>query len=94
MSEIPPNPFDLLLERFREIVREEIAVALKQNQNGHAKEWLKAKELAEQYGQPKTWFEERGRAGDIARSKSGRYVLFRRQDVEEYLELHCKKERN
>jgi hypothetical protein len=72
----------------REVVREELR-AWNGNGNGHAgKEWLKACELAELYGLPKTWFEERGRAGDIARSKSGRYVTFKRSDVEAYLEEH------
>jgi len=56
------------------------------------KDWLTAKELEDMYGLPKTWFEERGRAGDIARTKPGRYVLFKRRDVEEYLEN--KKSRN
>ena len=38
------------------------------------KDWLRAEELAELYGLPRTWFEERGRAGDIERTKPGRYV--------------------
>jgi hypothetical protein len=93
MSEPTPNPFDWMIEKFRqvvrEVVREEIKAALNGNGNGHAgKEWLKACELAEIYGLPKTWFEERGRAGEIARSKSGRYVTFKRADVEAYLDQH------
>ena len=47
---------------------------------------MKAKELGELYGLPATWFEARGRAGDIERTKPGRYVLFKRRDVEAYLE--------
>ena len=89
------SPFDPFFEKIREIVREEIKAA--QNGNGHSiskKEWLKAEELAAEYGLPKTWFEERGRAGDIARTKPGRYVLFKRRDVEEYLDQHRKLERN
>src|SRR5262245_54043251 len=91
MSE--PNPFEPFFEKIREIVREEIAAAI--NVNGHAqskREWLKAQELADEYGHPKTCFGERGRAGDIARNKSGRFVLFKRSDVEAYLEQHLKKE--
>jgi len=83
----------LRVSQLRVLIREEIAAAM--NGNGHApskREWLKAQELAAEYGQPKTWFEERGRAGDIARNKSGRFVLFKRSDVEMYLEQHCKKE--
>ena len=30
--------------------------------------------------------------GEIAGTKSGRYVLFKRSDVEAYLDEHCKKE--
>jgi excisionase family DNA binding protein len=88
MSEPAKNPFDVMLEAFREmvreVVREEIRGAIG---NGKPeKEWLKAEELAEIYGLPRTWFEERGRAGDIARVKPGRYVLFKRRDVEAFLE--------
>jgi len=86
MSEPAKNPFDLLLDQIRAVVREEIKTAL---ENGHKqveKDWLNAEELADLYGLPKTWFEERGRAGDIERTKPGRYVLFKRRDVEAYLE--------
>lgn len=88
MSEIQKNPFDPFFDEIRRIVREEIKVALA-NGNGQVKvkkEWLKAEELTKEYGLPKTWFEVRGRAGDIARTKPGRYVLFRRRDVDAYLE--------
>ena len=84
----------LTVEELRQVVREELKAALNGNGNGRIadKEWLKAKELAELYGKPKTWFEERGRAGDIARNKSGRHVIFKKADVEAYLEQHLKKE--
>src|SRR5688572_21535190 len=87
-SEQIKNPFDLLLEQFRAIVREEVerALAASDKQPAADKDWLKAVELAKLYGMPKTWFEERGRAGDIERTKPGRYVLFKRRDVEAYLE--------
>jgi excisionase family DNA binding protein len=89
MSEPVKNPFDALLDAFRQIVREEIQAqfaARDKCQGLNEKEWLKADEAAKLYGLPKTWFEEKGRAGDIARTKPGRYVLFKRRDVEEYLE--------
>jgi len=90
MSETSNNPFEPFFEEIRRIVKEEIGAAMRQlnSQNSvlSAKEWLKAKEAAELYGLPKTWFEERGRAGDIARTKPGRYILFKRRDVETYLE--------
>jgi hypothetical protein len=75
-----------LREELKSLIREVLAEG-NGNGNGHAsKEWLKAEELAVEYGLPKTWFEERGRAGDIARTKPGRYVLFKRRDVEAFLE--------
>ena len=81
------NLLDAFLEAFRVVVREEIKAAMANGQrSAPEKEWMKASELAELYGLPQTWFEERGRAGDIARTKPGRYVLFKRRDVEAYLE--------
>ena len=81
-----PNPFDLLLDQIRTVVREEIAAALQSHEKATPKDWMRAEELEAFYGLPKTWFEEKGRAGDIARTKPGRYVLFKRRDVEAYLE--------
>lgn len=83
-------------DELKSLIREAVAEALKANGSGQSvnpgsKEWLKAEDLAKLYGLPKTWFEERGRAGDIARTKPGRYVLFKRRDVEEYLERNKKK---
>ena len=80
-----PDLYEILLNRFRDIVREEIKAALS-TEPQVLKDWLTAGEVSKLYGLPKTWFEERGRAGDIARTKPGRYVLFKRRDVEEYLE--------
>jgi Helix-turn-helix domain len=91
MSAPVKNPFDAMLDAFRQIVREEIAAALKAAPNGNGsadKDWLKAEEAAHLYGLPKTWFEDRGRAGDITRTKPGRYVLFARRDIDRYLEEH------
>ena len=78
----------LSVGQLRDIVREEVASATNGKTQSAKKEWLKAEELAEEYGLPKTWFEERGRGGDIARVKPGRYVLFKRRDVEAYLDEH------
>jgi hypothetical protein len=86
MSQAAKTPFDLLLDQIRDVVREEIMAALASGKPAPEREWMKAKELAEVYDLPQTWFEERGRAGDIARTKPGRYVLFKRRDVEAFLE--------
>jgi len=89
-----PNPFDILLEKFREVVREEIRIevtaALANGKKGEAPktDWLRAEELADIYNLPRSWFEHRGRDGDIMRSKPGRYVLFFRPDVDRYLMKH------
>ena len=95
MSEQAKNPFDLLVDQIRAVVREEIAAALKAESNDQRnvanKDWLKADEAAQLYGLPRTWFEERGRTGDIARTKPGRYVLFARRDIERYFEDHKRK---
>ncbi len=78
------------------VIKRAVAEALK-TQNGQggvnivSKEWLKAGEAAQLYGPPKTWFEERGRAGDIVRTKPGRYVLFNRRDIEAYMQKHKEK---
>jgi len=73
----------------RSVLREEIRTAIDAKGKG-PRECLRAEELAAEYGLPRTWFEERGRAGEIARTKPGRYVLFKRRDVEAYLESHKK----
>ena len=79
---------DELKELIREVMREELGATVR---SGTApKDWLKAKDLAAEYHLPQTWFEERGRRGEIARTKPGRYVLFNRRDVERYLEEHKK----
>jgi excisionase family DNA binding protein len=91
MGEPGKNPFDLLVEQIRAVVREEIKAALATNGKHVEKDWMKAKELAELYGMPATWFEERGRAGEIERAKPGRYVLFKRRDVEAFLEKNKKR---
>jgi excisionase family DNA binding protein len=85
----------LTVGQLRDLVRQEVQAGIGNgNVRASKKEWLTAKELAEEYGLPKTWFEERGRTGDIARVKPGRYVLFKRRDVETYLDQHRKFERH
>jgi len=91
MSE-PATSFETLLEAIvRRVVREEIAAALNQSANGHQKEWLNSKELAEAFSLPATLFEEKGRRGEIARTKNGRYYLYSRKEVEAYLASRLEK---
>jgi hypothetical protein len=89
MSEPVKNPFEPFFAEIEKLVRRVVREEL-QNVNGQKllieKEWLRAGELSEIYGLPKTFFEERGRAGDFERAKPGRYVIFKRRDIESYIE--------
>ena len=67
MSE-PAKIVVLSPDELRALIHEAVTAALKGNGDGRDgglgdKEWLKAEEAAKLYGLPKTWFEERGRAG-------------------------------
>jgi hypothetical protein len=88
------NPFDIMLDSFREIVKEEIGELKKEIEHGkkagpQKTDWLRAEELAAIYDLPKTWFEDRGREGTIMRTKPGRHMLFYRPDVDKYLIEHA-----
>jgi len=87
------NPFDLLLDQVRQVVREELAKALQSAALGTAtkpdvpeSDWLRADDLAKKFHLPKTLFEEKGREGLIQRTKPGRHVLFNVRDVERFLQ--------
>jgi len=91
-----PSPFDLLIDQIRAVVREEIKAAL--NGNGHAKQLLTPKELAEKLmltgrkdGEKVciSWVYEQSRQGNIPTHRIGRYIRF---DLEEVLESLRKKQ--
>jgi hypothetical protein len=84
------NPFDIMLDANRQVVREEVRNELREALDGNStkRDWVRAEELASIYDLPRTWFEERGREGVISRTKPGRYVLFYRADLESYLQQH------
>jgi excisionase family DNA binding protein len=88
MTMATKNLFQEFLDQIRIVIREEISRAGNEKNPLSGKDWLTAKELSELYGLPQTFFEERGRAGDIQRAKPGRNVIFNRRDVEAYLEKH------
>ena len=77
MNETPPNPFDLLLERFREIVREEIKTA---NGNGHMR-LLTAEQLAKALQVHKATVYEWVKSNSIPFYQAGRFVWFNLQEV-------------
>lgn len=79
MSEPVKNPFDLLLDEIRTVVRDEIKAA-----NGtEAKELLEPEELAARLKVPVSWVYEQSRQGNIPTHRIGRYVRF---DLAEVLE--------
>jgi excisionase family DNA binding protein len=87
------NPFDLLLDQIREMVAQGIERGLKSALSNEMErpaapknDWARAEELAQEYGLPKTLFEEAGRKGEIKRTKPGRNVLFNRPDVARWIQ--------
>jgi hypothetical protein len=93
MSEPAKNPFDLLLEQIRQVVREEIAAAM--NGNGAKSELLTPEQLAEKLGLRNqkgklqvSWVYEQSRVGNIPTHRVGKYIRF---DLSEVLESQKKK---
>jgi excisionase family DNA binding protein len=78
MSEPIPNPFDLFLDRIREVVREELKAA--SNGNGHGK-LLTAEELAEKLQVHKATVYEWVKAKTVPFYQAGRFVRFNLQEV-------------
>ena len=86
MSESPKNLFDLILDRFREIIRDEIKTALG---NGQAvDELVSPEELAKRIDVPISWVYEQSRLEKIPTYRVGRYIRF---NVAEVLESQRKK---
>ena len=77
-----PNPFDLLVEQIRVVVREEIAAA----SNGN-RDLLTPEELAEKMRLPVSWVYEQSRQNKIPTHRLGRYIRF---DLTEVLESQKK----
>jgi hypothetical protein len=88
-----PNPFDLLLEQIRAVVREEIAAA------GVHRELLEPEELAARLKVPVSWVYEQSRQfdplkpddGGIPTHRVGRYIRF---DLREVLASQTYKKKN
>src|SRR5262245_47556144 len=92
-----PNPFDLLLDQIRLIIRDEIRAAT----NGNNQQLLTPEELAEKLGLRKrkngkegkeepltSWVYEQSRLGNIPTHHIGRYIRF---SLSEVLESQKKK---
>ena len=79
MSEPTPSPFDLMIEKIRQVVREEIAAAM--NGNGRSPALLDPEELAAKLKIPISWVYEQSRQGNIPTHRLGRYIRFDLQEV-------------
>ncbi len=77
MSDPAKNPFDLLLDQIRKVVREELAAG---NGNGHGK-LLTAEELAKALQVNKATIYEWVKAGTIPYYQSGRFIRFNLHEV-------------
>ena len=77
MSETP-NPFDLLIDQIRAVVREEMKAAM--NGNGHGK-LLTAEELADKLQVHPATIYEKVKAKKIPFYQVGRFVRFSLQEV-------------
>jgi excisionase family DNA binding protein len=93
MSE-PGNPFDVLLEAFRQVVREEIRAAQNSSTNGHGagSELLTVAEIAKALKVPSSWIYDRTRRkrDPIPHIKVGRYPRFQLERVLGWLQSNKK----
>lgn len=77
MSEAAKNPFDLLVDQIRAVVREEMAAA-----GGLVtQELLEAEELAARLKVPVSWVYEQSRQNQIPTHRIGRYIRFSLAEV-------------
>ena len=75
MSEPAKNPFDLLLDQIRAVVREELAATTP------PKELLTPEELAKKLKLPLSWVYEQSRLNQIPTHRLGRYIRFHLEEV-------------
>lgn len=83
------NPFDALLDAFRQIVREEIAAAVKSQEK--PKLTYTTAEAAAILGVPETWLATAAREGRIPCVKIGHYVRFKLSDLEKFINSNGEK---
>ncbi len=77
------NPFDALLDAFRQIVREEIATAV--NSQSKQKMTYTTAEAAEILNVPETWLATAAREGRVPVVRVGHYVRFKISDLENFI---------
>jgi excisionase family DNA binding protein len=83
MSQPAKNPFDAMLDAFRQIVREELAAL-----DTAPTELLTPEQLAERIKVPLSWVYEQSRQGNLPTHRIGRYIRF---DLAEVLESQKKR---
>jgi hypothetical protein len=79
------NPFDLLIDEIRTVVRDEIKAVIS---GDGTKELLEPEALAAKLKVPTSWVYEQSRQGNIPTHRIGRYIRF---DLQEVLESQKKK---
>ena len=89
MSDPAKNPFDLLLDAVRLILREEIAAAVKNQPK--PKLTYSTAEAAELLNVPETWLATAAREGRIPVIRVGHYVRFKLADLEKFIETNGEK---
>ena len=85
MSDPTKSPFDVMLEQFRQVVRQELEATVK----GQPKPKLTydTKEAAELLNLPATWVATAAREGKIPVVRIGHYVRFKHSDLETFIEM-------
>jgi excisionase family DNA binding protein len=76
MNEPVKNPFDLLVDQIRAVVREEIAAVNRQDSR-----LLTPEQLAEKLSVPLSWVYEQSRQGNIPTHRIGKYIRFNLAEV-------------
>jgi excisionase family DNA binding protein len=76
MNEPVKNPFDLLVDQIRAVVREEIAAVNRQDSH-----LLTPEQLAEKLSVPLSWVYEQSRQGNIPTHRIGKYIRFNLAEV-------------
>jgi hypothetical protein len=94
IEQTPANPFDALVESFRQVVREEIADALGKQSEKPPKLLFSTTEGAALLGVPETWLATQARAGKIPCVHLGHYRRFRISDLENFITSNGEKRGN
>ena len=84
MSAETPNPFEIIFDKVRRIVREELARAAGTNGN----DLLSAEAAAKCFDVPTTFITEAARRGELASVKLGDHVRFKPEDLAAFIKAN------